>query len=325
MKIDYRMATAGDHDALVSFWNEHAGWDQIEREIWEQRFIRTPYGPAEIAIAFDMENGELLGQFLFVPFRVAHKGQIRQGYRPFAPITQTKLRTQWEGGSLQQLIFQLYALGVQHLTDEGADVISMLPDPRWTRIFKMAPFFQIASFPLYSRALAGGDLPTLTDNSSLISLNLSDERIDALEKTQRFFYDSQIIRERSMLKWKLSLGHYYLFGIEKQGELTGFFAAVMKNDNRQWLVCDILAADTGPALKNCVVGAVLAAQQAKVDGTGPNLEKVALLATPTMQAALEPLAFYPDDYEFTLVVQPLDRQDKPEDWKPSGWYVSAND
>ena len=53
MSIAYRMTTENDVDALVDFWLQNSGWDQIDRKEWERRFYYTPYGNSPVAIAID--------------------------------------------------------------------------------------------------------------------------------------------------------------------------------------------------------------------------------------------------------------------------------
>lgn len=37
-----REATIEDYNNLVDFWNNNSGWDKIDQEIWEERFIDAP-------------------------------------------------------------------------------------------------------------------------------------------------------------------------------------------------------------------------------------------------------------------------------------------
>ena len=92
MNSSIRFATEADADALVSFWNENADWDVIDRASWEHRFYHTPYGPAYIVIATAKDIDTIEGQFIFFPSEVNVQGSQLKACRPFAPIVKRQIR-----------------------------------------------------------------------------------------------------------------------------------------------------------------------------------------------------------------------------------------
>ncbi len=81
MATIYRMHTPEDIPALVKFWSENSGWDQIDRTEWERRFHYTPYGEASVAVAVDKKNNEIVGQFVFIPTVISIDGKEVKAFR----------------------------------------------------------------------------------------------------------------------------------------------------------------------------------------------------------------------------------------------------
>ena len=105
----------------------------------------------------------------------------------------------------------------------------------------------------------------------------------------------------------------------------GLVASREKGD-RQWLICDLLAADDGPALRATLAAAANVAHEESVARSGANeLRKVAVLATSVMEPVVRSLGFMRDEYDFPLVVHVLDKSLPADDVRPERWYVSAND
>ena len=59
MKIDYRLYSDTDINQLVNFWNQNSGWDIIDRQEWERRFLNTPYGEASVVIAENKKSNRI--------------------------------------------------------------------------------------------------------------------------------------------------------------------------------------------------------------------------------------------------------------------------
>ena len=325
MAFSLRMGTPEDYDALVQFWCDNSGWDIITREQWEHRFIHTPGGPAAFSLVIDDETQEIVGQFLFVPSPVSVDGNMVKGYRPFAPVIKESIRNQGTT-ALQELMIQMYFNAFATLSNEGASLIYMLPDPRWIRILQKQPFFQISTFPLYSKPLPLEQPVALPAGYSIEHLHYDDHRIDVLWEKARQNYGCIGRRDSKSLAWKLSHGHYKLVGVNNESGLAGLFATVQKDRDHQLLICDVLV--DGEQSLDATFSAVLieaSNQLASLSEDQPAFTKVAMLAPSFMQPALEKLEFVKEKYAFYSLIHLFDPALEPEQVAPDRWYFSAND
>jgi hypothetical protein len=112
--------------------------------------------------------------------------------------------------------------------------------------------------------------------------------------------------------------------VTRNGELIGLLASRAKGD-RQWLLCDLLAQDDGDALRACLAAGCNLANARSDGDASSSVRKVAVLLTPPMADVARDLGFQRDEYNFPLVVHPLDPEIRGETVDPSRWYISAND
>src|SRR5690606_28817439 len=103
MKI--RECVKEDYPQLVDFWNNNSGWDYITRDIWEQRFIRTPFGPSVVVVA--EENNTIVAQLIFILFKINLGDIVALGCKPFAAVIDRSVRSLVG----YKYIFQLYSFG----------------------------------------------------------------------------------------------------------------------------------------------------------------------------------------------------------------------
>ena len=112
--------------------------------------------------------------------------------------------------------------------------------------------------------------------------------------------------------------------MERQGELVGLVCSRQKGE-RQWLICDMLAADDDACRATLMAVSNLAhARSIEAEPQAP-IVKVGILATPAMQPLLAGLGFSRDKYTFHLVIRTFDDSIAKEDVDPGRWYLSAND
>jgi hypothetical protein len=133
------------------------------------------------------------------------------------------------------------------------------------------------------------------------------------------------MRDAATLRWKLANARYAVTAVRRGGELAALVASRAKGD-RQWLVCDLLAADAGPSLRAALAAAANVAHEESLVRTGDKeIRKVAVLATSALEPVVRDLGFTRDAYDFPIVTQVLDGSLRPEEVAPARWYVSAND
>ena len=127
-----------------------------------------------------------------------------------------------------------------------------------------------------------------------------------------------------MLRWRVGVPLYDVTAVERYGELVGLVAGREKDG--QWTVCDLLARDTGPALRTTLAAACnLGHVQSLLPNRKNPLRKVALLTTTALAPVAADLGFARDAYDYLLLVRVLDPSIANEDAAPDRWYVSDNE
>lgn len=327
MSFSYRMNTDADEPALVDLWTRHSDWGSLTVEEWEQKFLRTPLGAASFVLATDDTTQEIVAQIAYIPSPVVVQGTEISGYRPYAVIINENFRSKVGFLKLQQMIANMYLTAAHRLAGQGVDLLYMVPDPRWSRLLRLMPGLQTASFPLWSLPLPAqvGSMPA---GYTVAPLSPDDPRIDALSAQASGVYRCMIARDTRVLPWKLTQAPYHLFGVSHHGDLVGLFTTINKRKDNQWLLEDVLSADPEESLRATLQAAcqVIEAQWAALPaGAREAYRKVAVLSTPAMAPALQELGFSKDKYDFLFVVQTLNKKLTKEAVSPEHWYVSAND
>ncbi len=325
MKLTYRMNTMTDRDELVRLWaSSETGWDNIDISVWEHRFVNTPFGEAPIALAVNEETNKIVGQLIFLPLIAWIDGREVTGFRPFATFLVKEARSFQSLNPLNHPMFKMYRLAIESFREKNAGLIYMLPDPLWKRAFQFLPDFQIGSFPLYSMKLPLAEPFSLPDGYKAVEIEASDERIDGLWEKSARLYNCSIVRNTKSVAWKTSHFKFLCRGVERNGELAGFVALLHKGRDRQFVLCDLLAADV-ESLRATLCAACNLAHEYKLQNPSEPLDKVAVLTTELMQPIVGDLGFYKDKYNFLVVIQALDSSLTEKQIAPSRWYASAND
>jgi hypothetical protein len=331
MGLTLEFYDVADLPGLDRLWEEETDWGEQSQAL-RRWFMEAPSGKPAVVVASDTETGKAVGQFRFMPTRVSVNGRDVSAVRPFGTIV-TKAAHEAAAARrvLDNPIARMYLRAVDEFRARGTGLMYIVPDERWVGLFKrwaMAlKMFKIkyASFPLWSLPLplAGGLLP-LGDGFTASPLTTWDE-VDQLWETSRKLHRCMSVRDAGMLRWKLAQARFTVTAVERDGELVGLVASREKGD-RQWLICDLLAADAAAALRATLAAAVNVGHEESITrGGADEIRKVAVLATSVMEPVVRSLGFVRDEYDFPLVVHVLDKSLSADDVKPERWYVSAND
>jgi len=326
LELNYRLAQEDDLPGVQRLWKEETDWGGLAEELWQRLVVDAPeWSRVAIAVATD-ESGTIVGQVAFIPSLIWVGGREVRAFRPGAPIVSRSLRFR-SVNPLSHPALALCDYAVKALRARGDGLLYMVPDPRWGRLFKMFPFVQSGSFPLWQLPLPLGRPMELADGYTAGKITALDEpRIDCLWERARGLYGCLVVRNSRTLPRKLDEPGYEVVGVERGGELVGLASGRPKGD-RQWLLCDVMAIDGGEALRETVVAAANIAHEralAVMDSPKP-LRKIGVLTTPLMEPALRSLGFARDAYDFPLIVHVLDPALSKHDISPARWYVSAND
>lgn len=325
MSLKYEFHTNATLPRVEKLWREAALWgdqfDQIRN--W---YDSAPFGRFHIIVATDTASGETVGQFCFATTRAVASGVEISAVRPFGTIVTPAMSQAVSVSSpLDHPVIAMYSSGIQELQAIGVQLVYMLPDPRWLRLFKMFPATQTGTFPLWSLGLPLDKPMVLSQEFSVVPFKASDERLNHLWKKSSRLHNCMLLRNAAMLRWKISGHAYTTIAIERDGELVGIVASRQKGD-RQWLICDMLCTDAGESMHATLAAASNVAHEKSLRGEGKEaLHKVAVLATPLMQPVLQGLGFKRDNYDFLVAVEILDKKIAAEDVAPSRWYISGDD
>src|ERR671933_123844 len=322
--LTYRLYQEEDLPALARIWEEETKWGEMTPQKWRQQFVDTPFGEASIALATDTDTGQIVGQLIFFPCLVCVNGRDILAFRPFALIVTKAAR-----GLLSEThpSAGMYDYGAKVVQARGGGLIYMLPDRNWVRTLNIGPTVQYASFPLWSLSMPLTEPLPLDDGYTMKPLEAWDEQVENLWHKASRLYGCQFVRNCRTLQWKIGSSDYTVTVVERHGEMVGLVASQQKGDgDRQWLVCDLLAADGEDSLRNTLIAVTnVAHSQAIIPDREKPIKKVAVLVTPIMEPVVRRLGFVRDAYDFPLVVHILDPTIPMDEVAPTHWYISAND
>lgn len=327
MTIQLEFHEVADLPGLERLWRDETDWGEQTLQSLHRWFMEAPFGKPRIVVARDDRSGAIVGQFRFMPALVSIDGREVRAHRPFGTIITKEMREGMASTNpLDQPAVAMYLRAVQELQARGEALIYMVPDPRWVRMFKMFEFLQTGSFPLWSRPVPLAEPLPLGKGFEAGALTAWEpEAVDRLWEASRALHGCMAVRDAATLKWKLAQARYIVTDVRRNGELAALVASRAKGD-RQWLVCDLLAADAGPALRAAVAAAANVAHAESLARTGDRgIRKVAVLATSVIEPVVRELGFERDAYDFPIVTHVLDGSLQSEEVAPSRWYVSAND
>jgi hypothetical protein len=314
-----------DLEVIAPLWERSTDWGKLTPELLARFGVDSPSGAAS-AVTARAESGEIVGAIFFIPQTVIVRGTQMSAHRPSATLLDPSVRFGIiHSDPRRHPIMGMYYFGADHFRSAGDALLVTVPNPRWGRILKSIPGMKTAKFPLMSLPLPLAEPLPWDDAYSAHPLTSFDTRVDTLGQALATQYSCAIRRDARALEWKMSRGDVVMTGVERDGELIGVVAS-RKKGFRQWLVCELLSADSGEALTMTLIAAAnVANAHALVDESATRVQKVGILATPLMTPALERLGFRRDDYEFPLAVHQLDASLSTTDIAPEGWYVAADD
>lgn len=330
MPLTYKFyADNSELPGVERLWREANWGDQFTA--MRRWYDSAPFGKLHAVVATDTETGETVGLFCFATTRIVASGKEIRAARPFGTIVtpamrEAAMREAATGSSpLDHPVIVMYSRAIEELRTTGTQLVYMIPDPRWLRLFKMFPGTQTGMFPLWSLPVPFDEPLDLGKGCIAAPLETWDERIDRLWEKSSRLHDCMLLRNAAMLRWKVSNDFYTTTAVERDGELIGVVASRQKGD-RQWLICDMLCADADDSMRATFAAASNVAHEKSLNGKDKEaIHKVAVLATPLMQPVLQNLGFARDAYDFLIAVEILDKSIAPEDVAPARWYMSGDD
>ncbi|HEV7905166.1 MAG TPA: hypothetical protein VGO96_15095, partial [Pyrinomonadaceae bacterium] len=216
MPITYEFHADATQPGLERLWREATDWGDATLDHLRRWFEVAPFGKPRIVVATDSATGEMVGQFRFMPSRLTVDGETVRAVRPFGTIVTPAMRAAVESRNpLEQPAVAMYSRAVEELRGYGEQIIYMVPDPRWVRLFKMFPFFQTGTFPLWSLPLPLAAPLETRAGYRAAPLEAWDERVDALWDESSRLHGCQMVRDAATLRWKLSNANYTTTAVER--------------------------------------------------------------------------------------------------------------
>lgn len=313
------MATPADYPALVAFWNTYAGWDVIDQSVWENRFVHTASGPSGIGMAYAQE--QLIGQLVFIPYRGQVKDRAVLMFRPFAAV----LAPNSEIDQMGKVFVKLYWESVRQLAEgRAADLIYILPDPRWAAFLSRYGRMQTEQFPLYSRPLEPDTLIYRPQKVKTEKIKPDDDRLDNLWQRLAGDFPVSPIKDKRYFQWKAGALQYDLYLVNAQDDQPiGLFALQHKGDSGVCMIAELLT-PRDAATQHLVLQSALYVA-AKQRHLGHPWKKLGIMAMPATVPLLEALEFEADDYNYLLMLHPLNEEIKEEVADISNWRFTAAD
>lgn len=313
--MEIKEATPYDYTNLVEFWNQNSGWDQIHKEIWEDRFIKTPYGPS--VIFFIENNNRILAKMVFVIFKIYLGNKEYTGCRPFAAVVDKSVK----GIFGIKYAIQLINHGFKAMRNKEIDLLIMLPDPRWKRPLQ---FIDVVTceFPLFKLPINNQSISNEYDRASTEFIDFDNIEINDLwikVKEQDIY---MISRNQQVLKWKNRHRDYKLIGVYHENILIGIATYLEKVQERQIQICDILISESKyQKLLFTQISCFINNQYCD----NPDFKKMVILVPDLFKENLLVVGYKPDDYQFVFAIKRLNKKISKKALNISNWYLSAND
>jgi hypothetical protein len=212
---------------------------------------------------------------------------------------------------------------IRYLTEQGVDLIYVLPDPKWKGFMSRYLDIQIERFPLYSRLLTIDEKLDKPSDIQIEKIDPADERINPLWQQLSDHYPVSPVKDGPYFNWKsVSLG-YQLFLVKESHQPIGLFALSNRGNTPDISIAEWLT-DNGREHQRLILQAAIS-ESIKQKQTRDHLRKVGILANQNMIPLLEELGFWPDDYTYLLGLQPLQDQYRKELTNMANWQLSAGD
>jgi len=134
-----RLYQKTDLPGLLRLWESHSDWGSLTEEAWNSWYRDTPYGDSIIAVT-STEDGEVVGQLIFIPSRVRVLGKEIPALRMSAPIFARPLRSGSlkRTGSVETLhpVLRMYLTGVREAISRGIGIVYSFPTYRWIPVWR---------------------------------------------------------------------------------------------------------------------------------------------------------------------------------------------
>ena len=331
MNITYRNYVAQDVDQIIQFWNENSGWETtMDRSEFDLRFCSSPYGDPIMMLAVDNDVNGIVGLCCFLPAYVTVNGNDFKCYRPFGAVLKESFRGKFGITSLltgQHPILKLYHKGAIEAKEKEADLIYLIPDPRWSKLARVMPF-EVSRFPLWSYRFSN---EVLSANAAKVeNMNSTDPSIDELWQLSPKENLCMLTKNSGFYQWKINMRHglYKLKGVYNASRLIGVYTLHFKPQECQWVIGDLLTLNNDEKLMLTLQAACYATQhellqtQTEIDKS----YKLAILATPVIEEKLKVIGFEKENYNFNLAVHVLDKKGfSKSDISTEKWCIGAND
>ena len=322
-RLTYRLFEERDLPSLLRLWEE-AGWGAISEAQWREWFLDTPHGACLIMVAEDA-RGEIAGQEIFTPTRVAVEHREVTALRLSAPILRHEARRD-SVRSREHPAVALYYAAEAEAVAQGYSIIYSLPEHAWLPAFRRLTRFSVAEFDCATLCL-DGELPSqlkeLAAELYAQPVAAFGEEYEALWRAacENFNGTCGVVRRPRWLAYRNS-GRAALEVRRRQDKSLCGYVAIKK---RGGLVADALA-PRPQELPRVLAAAIVYLADARRDGDAPtDSDTLKAMVTPSLRPALAALGFTPTDYKFAFACNSIDEALPAALIAPECWYVMPGD
>lgn len=325
--ITYRRFQEEDLPGLLRLWEEESGWGAISPGQWHKWYVETPHGRCLVIVAVD-EQGEIVGQEVFIPSRVIIGDREIPALRLSAPVLCKNLRSAVLHGADHPAI-GLYLTGAKAAVADGYGLIYAMTQHAWLPFFRGGARLGLPRVVDAEYACLGLPITSVSSKATEAAGYLTvspvtnfDARFESLWQSAKdtFPITCGVVRSPAWVHYK-NKGHVTLEARDSGDNALVGYTAIKKQTG---LLVDILARrpdDLAP-----VLGATLdwlATEQN--DAVKGGIDYLKVMQTPLLRPALDALGFTPVDYRFAFVCASLEPGLPLETFSAEHWYVTPGD
>ena len=137
MPLTYRLWEPRDVPDIQRLWKEETGWGELS-DIGREWFRQNPCEGSMVVVAVD-ESERVVGEFVFIAYRVRVNGREYRALRALAPIVSQEWRKFRTKDPVDHPMSGMYRFGALTAKERGDGLMFMLPNPSFKRFLNMFP------------------------------------------------------------------------------------------------------------------------------------------------------------------------------------------
>mgnify|MGYP002777656241 CR=1 FL=1 len=326
MSLTYRLFQEADLDAVLELWEHHSGWGGITRQQYHEWYVDTPYEPC-ISVIAENEEGQVVGQGMFIPSRLFTDGKEIRSVRISAPIFHKDYRQSLLSGRNHPTV-GMFLYSLETIRQMGYELTYVFPAAGWVPFLQRFPAlglgtWNLASYPCYELPLTAPETysETLDPTLDVRLVTQFGPEYDQLWEEAVGHYPIQCgtIRRKEWLQWKLG-GH---LNLEVRNKATEELIGYLSVKKQGGLIVDALAR-TSADLRTIYQTAIQSVHHRNPDRLPLPFDTLKGMLTADAERALAPIPYERvESYTFAFGTYLLDETGVNP--APDQWYLMPDD